>query len=64
MKFDNLARADNFFPAFLHNEAICSLKIKVLSFSTSKSFCFLLSQIFVFPIFAEIFSYLNPETSK
>ena len=64
MKFDNLAKTDNFFLAFLHKEAIYSSKLKALSISTPKSFCFLLSQIFVFPIFAQIFSYLNPETSK
>ena len=64
MKFDNLAKTDNFFPVFLHKEAVYSSKLKVLSISAPNSFCFLLSQIFIFPIFAQIFSYLNPETSK
>ena len=40
MKFDNLVKTDNLFPAFLHKEAIINY-----------IFCFLLSQIFVFPIF-------------
>ena len=63
IKFDNLAKTDNFFPAFLHKEAMCSSKLKFLSISTPNSF-FLLSQIFVFPNFAQTFSYLNSETSK
>ena len=64
MKFDNLAKTDNFFPAFQHKEAIYSSKLRVLSISAPNSFCFLLSQIFVFPIFAQTFSYLNPESSQ
>ena len=48
MIFDNLAKTDNFFPAFLLKEAIYSSKQKVLSISKPKSFCFLLSQNFCF----------------
>ena len=59
IKFDNLAKTDNFFPAFLQKEAMCSSKLKVPSICTPNSFCFLLSQIY-----AQTFSYLNPETSK
>ena len=63
-EFDNLAKTDHLFPAVLHKKAIYSSKLKVLSISTPKSFYFLLSQIFVFPIFGQIFSYLNPERTK
>ena len=54
-KFDNLAKTDDFFPAFLHKRGIYSSKFKVLLICTSNDFCFLLSQIFVFPIFAQNF---------
>ena len=62
MKFDNLSKTDNFFSVFLHMEAIYSSKLKVLPIYTPNSFSFLISQIFVFPYFAQTFSYLNPET--
>ena len=60
MKLDDLAKTDNFFSAFQHKEAIYSSKFKVLSNSTTNSFYLLLSEISVFPIFAQTFSFLNP----
>ena len=64
MKFDNLAKTENLFPAFLRKQAIYSSKLKVLSISTPNSYSFLLSQMFAFPICAQTFSYINPEASK
>ena len=64
MKFENIARTDDFFQAFLHKEAIYSSMLKVLSVSTFNSFCFSLSPIFVFPVFAQTFSYWNDKTTK
>ena len=43
MKFDNLAKSDNFFSAFLQKEATDLSKLKVLSIFTPNGLCFLLS---------------------
>ena len=57
-KFDNLVKTDNFYPAFLHKEAIYLSKIKILSKVSVSYF-----PNFFFPKFAPILSYLNPKTS-
>ena len=63
-KFDSLARTDSLFPAFLHKEDACSLQFRFLSISKPNTFCLLLSQTFLFPILAQTFSFLYPETSS
>ena len=63
-KFDSLAKTDSLLPASLYKENTFSLKFRFLTISKSNNFCLLLSQFFSFPIFAETFSFLYPETSK
>ena len=64
IKFDSLARTDSLLPAFLRREDACSLKFRFLSISKPKNFGLLLSQFYLFPILAQKFSFLHPETNK
>ena len=59
----NLAKTDNFLPAFLHKFGTCSSE-DVLFICTSNSFCLLYSRIFASPIFAQILSCLYPPTRR
>ena len=63
-KLDNRADKDKSFPAFLHSDETCKSKFRLLSISTPSNFCFLLFQIFICPILAQIFLRLCLETKR
>ena len=50
--------------AFLHNEEAYPSRLKSRSITTPSNFCFGLSQIFAWPIFAKMFSNLFPDNRR